>query len=108
MCIRDSMNAMLADWAAATPNFYLHDLCWLSASVGVDSWCAPAAWYAYKYALDMQYIPLLCHSVANIIKSIFGKNKKGVVLDLDNTCLLYTSARRNRSPSRYSRSWPER
>ena len=79
------MNAMLADWAAATPNFYLHDLCWLSASVGVDSWCAPAAWYAYKYALDMQYIPLLCHSVANIIKSIFGKNKKGVVLDLDNT-----------------------
>ena len=25
------MNAMLADWAAATPNFYLHDLCWLSA-----------------------------------------------------------------------------
>ena len=33
----------------------------------------------------MQYIPLLCHSVANIIKSIFGKNKKGVVLDLDNT-----------------------
>ena len=79
------MNAMLADWAAATPNFYLHDLCWLSASVGVDNWCAPAAWYAYKYALDMQYIPLLCHSVANIIKSIFGKNKKGVVLDLDNT-----------------------
>ena len=71
------MNAMLADWAAATPNFYLHDLCWLSASVGVDNWCAPAAWYAYKYALDMQYIPLLCHSVANIIKSIFGKNKKG-------------------------------
>lgn len=72
------MNAMLADWAAATPNFYLHDLCWLSASVGVDNWCAPAAWYAYKYALDMQYIPLLCHSVANIIKSIFGKTKRAL------------------------------
>ena len=79
------MNAMLADWAAATPNFYLHDLCWLSASVGVDSWCAPAAWYAYKYALDMQYIPLLCHSVANIIKSLYGRNKQALVLDLDNT-----------------------
>ena len=79
------MNAMLADWAAATPNFYLHDLCWLSASVGVDNWCAPAAWYAYKYALDMQYIPLLCHSVANIIKSLYGRNKKALVLDLDNT-----------------------
>lgn len=79
------MNAMMSDWAANTPNFYLHDLCWLASSVGIDRWCAPAAWYAYKYALDMQYIPLLCHSVTNIIKSIFGRNKKGIVLDLDNT-----------------------
>lgn len=79
------MNTMLSEWAASTPNFYLHDLCWLSASVGVDRWCAPAAWYAYKYALDIQYIPVLCHSIANIIKSIFGKNKKALVLDLDNT-----------------------
>lgn len=79
------MNAMLADWAAATPHFYLHDLCWLAASVGLDRWSSPAAWHAYRYALDVQYIPLLCHSVAGVIKSIFGKNKKGVVLDLDNT-----------------------
>lgn len=79
------MNTMAAEWAAEHPNFYLHDLCWLSASVGVDQWCAPAAWYAYKYALDMQYIPLLCHSVSGIIKSIFGRSKKALVLDLDNT-----------------------
>jgi FkbH-like protein len=35
--------------------------------------------------MDTQYIPTLCHSVANIMKSLLGKNKKSVVLDLDNT-----------------------
>lgn len=79
------MNDMTALWAEKTPNFYMHDLCWLSASEGVSRWCAPAAWCAYQYALDVPYIPVLCHSLANIVKSIFGKNKKGVVLDLDNT-----------------------
>ena len=39
----------------------------------------------YKYALNVNAIPYLAFNVANIIKSIFGKNKKGVVLDLDNT-----------------------
>lgn len=79
------MNNMTSLWAAQTPNFYLHDLCWLSASVGLEKWCSPSAWYAYQYAQAVECIPLLCHSVAGMIKSVFGKNKKGLVLDLDNT-----------------------
>lgn len=79
------MNNMTSLWAAQTPNFYLHDLCWLAASVGLDRWNSPTAWYAYQYAQAVEYIPLLCHSVASVIKSIFGKVKKGVVTDLDNT-----------------------
>jgi FkbH-like protein len=39
----------------------------------------------YKYALTPLAIPRLAHSVANIIKSIYGKNKKAFALDLDNT-----------------------
>ena len=39
----------------------------------------------YKYALSMEAIPTLAFNVANIIKAIYGKNKKGLVLDLDNT-----------------------
>jgi FkbH-like protein len=39
----------------------------------------------YKYALNVNAIPYLSFNVANIIKSIFGKNKKGLVLDCDNT-----------------------
>ena len=43
------------------------------------------AWYAYKYAVSLECLPYLCQSVANIIKSLLGKNKKALALDLDNT-----------------------
>lgn len=39
----------------------------------------------YKYALSMQAIPVLAFSVSNIIKSVYGKNRKALALDLDNT-----------------------
>ena len=39
----------------------------------------------YKYAVSLDAIPTLAFNVANIIKSIYGKNKKALALDLDNT-----------------------
>ena len=39
----------------------------------------------YKYSLCFDAIPSLAKSVADIIKSIYGKNKKVLVCDLDNT-----------------------
>ena len=39
----------------------------------------------YKYACAVPAIPYLAFNIAKIIKSIYGKNKKGFVLDLDNT-----------------------
>ena len=39
----------------------------------------------YKYSLCLDAIPSLAKSVADIIKSIYGKNKKVLVCDLDNT-----------------------
>ncbi len=79
------LNEVLAEFAVRTPNFYVNDLNWLSASIGLDRWHSPQMWYAYKYALDTECIPALCHSLACIIKSLLGKNKKALALDLDNT-----------------------
>ena len=42
-------------------------------------------WYLYKYACAVDKIPDLAFSIAKIIKSTLGKNKKSVILDLDNT-----------------------
>ena len=79
------LNLMFAEYAQAHPNFYLNDLNWLSANYGLEAWSDPFYWHMYKYALALPAIPRLAQSVANIIKSIYGKNKKAFALDLDNT-----------------------
>ena len=39
----------------------------------------------YKYCMCLEAIPYFAFNLSNIIKSVYGKNKKAVVLDLDNT-----------------------
>ena len=80
-----SLNMQLAAYAQAHEDFFICDINYLSACYGLDAWSEPSYWYLYKYALCVPAIPLLAHNIANIIKSIFGKNKKALVLDLDNT-----------------------
>ena len=80
-----ALNTRFAGYARENSNFYIHDIQYLSAWYGLEKWSVPSFWYLYKYALNMEAIPLFCHSLANIIKSIYGKNKKVLTLDLDNT-----------------------
>ncbi len=79
------LNLKFAGYAQTHENFYLNDINYQSAVYGLDKWSAPFFWHMYKYALCLPAIPWLAHNVANIIKSLFGKNKKSLVLDLDNT-----------------------
>ena len=81
----NEMNARLTTYVSENEGFYLNDLAYLAARFGLDNWFSESEWYLYKYAVSMQYIPELCQNIANIIKSLLGKNKKGLVLDLDNT-----------------------
>lgn len=81
----ERLNARMAEYATAHSNFYIHDLAYLAAVHGLDSWCDEATWYAYKYCCAVAHIPALAHSVASVIKSLLGRTKKSVVLDLDNT-----------------------
>jgi len=79
------LNEMLADWAWSHQSVYINDLDYLSSFYGIDHFSDPSYYNSYKYAVSPQAVPYLCHSVACIIKSIFGKNKKALMLDLDNT-----------------------
>ncbi len=81
----NKLNAKFAQYAEENDNFFINDIHYLSAMCGIEKWFSPTTWYAYKYCVDTPHIATLCHSVSNIIKSIFGKNKKCAVLDLDNT-----------------------
>ena len=79
------LNAKFSEYAREHKDFYIEDIQYLSASYGLDKWSDPLYWYKYKYALSMDAIPTLSYSVSSVIKSIYGKNKKAIALDLDNT-----------------------
>lgn len=80
-----SLNMDFYNYAQKHENFYLCDLNYISASYGLEKWSEPYYWHMYKYAVAVPAIPYLSFNVANIIKSIYGKNKKVINLDLDNT-----------------------
>lgn len=79
------LNAAFAAYADQTENFYLNDLNYLAADFGLKEWSNPYYWNMYKYCMCFEAIPYFAFSAANIIKSIFGRNKKALALDLDNT-----------------------
>lgn len=79
------LNDKIAAYAQNHKDFYVQDIQYLSACFGLDKWADPHYWHMYKYALSMDAIPTLSYNLANIIKSLLGKNKKALTLDLDNT-----------------------
>ncbi|MDE7276111.1 MAG: HAD-IIIC family phosphatase, partial [Lachnospiraceae bacterium] len=79
------LNAKFAAYAQGHKNFLINDINYLASCYGVQKWAEPLYWHMYKYACAIQAIPELAYNLANIIKSIYGKNQKAFVLDLDNT-----------------------
>lgn len=79
------LNLEINSYAQKNDNFYICDINYISADYGLSKWFDEGVWYMYKYGFDINGIPELSFNLSNIIKSIFGKNKKGLVLDLDNT-----------------------
>ena len=79
------LNLKFYDFAQKNGNFYINDINYTASNYGLDKWHDLSAWYLYKYCCRMEAVPYLSYNVSKIIKSIYGKNKKGFVLDLDNT-----------------------
>ncbi len=80
------LNQAFSKEAYERKNLYLNDINYLSASIGLDTWFNKSYWYGFKYAVSYDALPLLTHNIANIVNAIYGKTKKCLVLDLDNTC----------------------
>ena len=79
------LNQKIYRYAQDHKAFFVNDVDYLAACYGLDVWSNPLYWHMYKYSLCLDAIPSLAKSVADIIKSIYGKNKKVLVCDLDNT-----------------------
>ena len=79
------LNVLFYEYASSHENIYINDISYQAADMGLEKWFDPFSWYMYKYAVSLDAIPMLAFNVANIVKSIFGRNKKALAVDLDNT-----------------------
>ncbi|MGO9347849.1 MAG: HAD-IIIC family phosphatase [Terriglobales bacterium] len=79
------LNGEFAMYARTHSRFLIHDIQYLSAQVGLNTWFEPTYWYSFHTALSPTATVALARSLAAMVKSIYGKSKKCLVLDLDNT-----------------------
>lgn len=79
------LNQKFYEYSFSKENFYINDIDYLSADYGLTEWNSALHWHMYKYAMNIDAIPIVACSIANIIKSLYGRNKKVLVLDMDNT-----------------------
>lgn len=79
------INDCFYEYAGSHENFFIHDINYLSASLGLEKWADPLYWNMYKYALAVPLIPEFAFSLSKIFASLLGRNKKVLALDLDNT-----------------------
>ena len=79
------LNDRIYAYAQSHGNFYVNDINYMASCYGIQKWANTSHWYLYKYAMDINAIPEFSYNLASIVKSIYGKNKKALVLDLDNT-----------------------
>ena len=81
----ETLNMRFADYAATHDNFFLHDIHALAARIGLAKWHNRFQYYAYKFGMDYDCMPDVAFNIAKIIRALLGKNRKCLVLDLDNT-----------------------
>ena len=79
------LNEDMALFAQSERGFYVHDIDYLSAKIGLSNWYWPKYMLLYKLAVSPDALPELAKSVAGLITSILGQRKKVLVTDLDNT-----------------------
>lgn len=81
----DEINRKISDYAEGHSWFLLNDLNYLSAAIGLEKWYNNNLWLLYKYPFDISVQPKIASNLASLIKSVYGKNKKAIITDLDNT-----------------------
>jgi FkbH-like protein len=79
------LNAEFAAYARKHSRFLINDILYLSAQVGLDAWHGHTYWYNFHMAVSPTATVAMAQNVAAIVKSLYGRSKKCLVLDLDNT-----------------------
>lgn len=79
------LNEHFSRYAETHSRFLINDIHYLCAQVGLKEWFDYSYWYSYRMAVTPIAAAAIAQNVASIIKSTYGRAKKCLVLDLDNT-----------------------
>ncbi len=79
------LNEAFADEAIRRPKLLIQDIHSISARIGLDNWFDWDRFFSYKILLKPAANHAVALSLNALIRSTYGKSRKVLVLDLDNT-----------------------
>jgi len=79
------LNLEFANEALHDPRLFVQDVNALSAALGGRNWFDWERWYSYKLMTTPAANLALARSLTAIVRALYGRSRKCLVLDLDNT-----------------------
>ncbi len=79
------LNRAIALQAAKRPRLLVQDLQGLSARLGLSHWFDHDRWFSYKIAQTVEANLAIAESLTSVVRALYGRSRKVLVLDLDNT-----------------------
>ena len=79
------LNIRLAEEAGRRPTLLIQDAMNISAQVGLKHWFDVDRFFSYKILHTPEAQLALARSLASMVRAIYGRSRKVLVLDLDNT-----------------------
>lgn len=79
------LNRAMAAEASGNPKLLLQDLFSIAARIGTNQWFDPERWFSYKLANTVEGSYAIANSLKSLVTAIYGRSRKLLVLDLDNT-----------------------
>jgi len=79
------LNRRLSQEARDNNLLSIQDICTISARIGLNQWFDLDRWYSYKIVSSVEASYAVACSIAAIVRAIYGRTRKVLVLDLDNT-----------------------
>ncbi len=79
------LNIAFAREAAQRPRLLLQDLHRLAAELGLRHWFSWDRYFSYKIPFSAEANLAVARSLASLVRAIYGRSRKVLVLDLDNT-----------------------
>jgi FkbH-like protein len=80
-----ALNRALAIESQRNPKLKIVDQHQVAAQYGISRWFSATHWHGYKMAQTPESAVYLANAISSLIAALYGRAKKCLVLDLDNT-----------------------